>query len=70
MFETATRVLKNRNASKDAYSRFSFDKGARPLTIMGNRSVYLYEMDSLVPIWFMAPLSRNFIFVSDDSPLK
>ena len=31
---------------------------------------YLKVMDSLVPIWFMAPLSRNSIFVSDDSPLK
>ena len=31
---------------------------------------YMKLMDSLVPIWFMAPLSRNFVFVSDDSPLK
>ena len=45
VFETATKVLKNKNASKDADSRFTFDKGARPLTKMGNRSVYLYEAD-------------------------
>ena len=45
VFETAIRVLKNGNASKDADSRFTFDKGARPLTTMGNRSVYLYEGD-------------------------
>ena len=45
VFETTTRVLKNRNDSEDVDLRFTFNKGARPLTTMGNRSVYLYEGD-------------------------
>ena len=45
VFETAIRVLKNRDASKDADSGFTFGKGARPLTTMGNGSVYLSEGD-------------------------
>ena len=45
MLETATRALKNRDASKDQDFGFTFGKGARPLATMGNGSVYLSEGD-------------------------